>query len=111
VNALDYSGYPDCRPEFIRAFQAMADLATRAGIEGKSRVQIHTPLIELTKAEIIRLGLGLRVDYSLTSSCYDPSPEGLACGHCDSCLLRLKGFSEAGATDPIGYRSPSEGAR
>jgi 7-cyano-7-deazaguanine synthase len=103
VNALDYSGYPDCRPEFIAAFQAMADLATRAGVEGERPLTIHTPLIDLTKAAIIALGRSLGVDYGLTTSCYDPSPEGLACGRCDSCLLRAKGFREAGGIDPTRY--------
>ena len=102
VNALDYSGYPDCRPEFIRAFEEMANLATRASIEGV-RFKIHTPLMQLTKAEIIRRGISLGVDYSLTHSCYDPTPNGLACGACDSCQLRLKGFLEAGLSDPIPY--------
>jgi len=104
VNALDYSGYPDCRPEYIEAYQRMADLATRAGVEGGRRLTIHTPLIRLTKAEIIRRGLTLGVDYGLTLSCYDPSPTGVACGACDSCLLRLKGFSANGIADPIAYR-------
>lgn len=104
VNALDYSGYPDCRPEYIHAYEAMANLATRAGVEG-SKLTIHTPLIELTKAQIIRAGLDLGVDYGLTSSCYDPDESGHPCGHCDSCLLRLKGFSEAGATDPLDYQA------
>ena len=103
VNALDYSGYPDCRPEYIAAFEHMANLATKAGVEGSSKLRIHTPLIEMTKAEIIRTGLALAVDYSLTSSCYDPSPAGTPCGSCDSCLLRLRGFAEAGATDPLRY--------
>jgi 7-cyano-7-deazaguanine synthase len=103
VNALDYSGYPDCRPEYIEAYQRMADLVTKAGVEGRQRLAIHTPLIHLTKAEIIRKGLELGVDYSLTRSCYDPTPAGEACGHCDACLLRLKGFAEAGATDPALY--------
>jgi len=103
VNALDYSGYPDCRPEYIEAYERMANLATKAGIEGRQRLKIHTPLITLTKAEIIQRGLGLGVDYALTHSCYDPTPGGLACGQCDSCLLRLKGFAEAGARDPIRY--------
>lgn len=102
VNAVDYSGYPDCRTEFIRAFEDLANLATRAGVEG-SRFRIHPPLINLTKAEIIRRGLELGVDFSLTHSCYDPSPEGRACGECDSCQLRLKGFREAGLEDPIAY--------
>lgn len=103
VNALDYSGYPDCRPEYIEAFQRMANLATKAAVEGKQRVKIHTPLIHLTKAQIIRRGLDLGVDYSLTLSCYDPDPTGVACGHCDSCLLRLRGFAENGVPDPIRY--------
>lgn len=103
VNALDYSGYPDCRPEYIRAFEAMANLATKAAVEGRQKLTIHTPLIDLTKAQIIRKGLELAVDYSLTSSCYDPAPDGLPCGQCDSCLLRQKGFREAGATDPLPY--------
>ncbi|MCL5962689.1 MAG: 7-cyano-7-deazaguanine synthase QueC [Chloroflexi bacterium] len=104
VNALDYSGYPDCRPEYIEAYQRMANLATKAGVEGRQSVTIHTPLIHLSKAEIIRKGFELGVDYSLTTSCYDPSPQGEACGQCDACLLRLKGFSENGTTDPIPYR-------
>lgn len=103
VNALDYSGYPDCRPEYIEAYQKMANLATRAGVEGTSRFKIHTPLISMTKAEIIKTGLALGVDYSLTHSCYDPSPAGLSCGKCDSCRLRLKGFAEAGLSDPLQY--------
>jgi 7-cyano-7-deazaguanine synthase len=105
VNALDYSGYPDCRPEYIAAFQAMADLATRAGVEGGRRLRIHTPLIALTKRQIIETGTALGVDYALTSSCYDPSPTGAACGRCDACLLRLKGFAEAGLRDPIRYEA------
>ena len=100
VNALDYSGYPDCRPEFIRAFESLASVATRAGVEGE-RVRVHAPLIRLTKAEIIRRGLDLGLDYSLTHSCYDPDASGAPCGRCDSCLLRAKGFSEAGAADPL----------
>ncbi len=103
VNALDYSGYPDCRPAFIDAFQRTANLATRAGVEGNGQFQIHAPLIALTKAQIIRRGVALGVDYGLTHSCYDPSPEGLSCGSCDSCRLRLKGFQEAGLTDPLRY--------
>jgi len=103
VNALDYSGYPDCRPEYIAAFEGMANLATKAGVEGAGRFTIHTPLISLTKGDIIRKGLKLGVDYSRTHSCYDPAPEGLACGRCDSCRLRLKGFAEAGVPDPVGY--------
>lgn len=103
VNALDYSGYPDCRPEYIAAYERMANLATKAAVEGRQRVAIHTPLIRLSKAEIICLGTELGVDYALTSSCYDPAPAGEACGRCDACLLRLKGFREAGLTDPIAY--------
>ncbi|MGA1875295.1 MAG: 7-cyano-7-deazaguanine synthase QueC [bacterium] len=103
VNAIDYSGYPDCRPEYIEAYQNMANLATKAGVEGRQKLTIHTPLINLTKAQIIQRGTRLHVDYSLTSSCYDPSPDGRACGHCDSCLLRKKGFSEAGVADPTRY--------
>ena len=110
VNALDYSGYPDCRPEYIAAFERMANLATRAGVEGASRLRIHTPLISLSKAEIIRLGTSLGVDYSLTTSCYDPSPDGAACGRCDACQLRLRGFAEAGLEDPISYVGASRGA-
>jgi 7-cyano-7-deazaguanine synthase len=102
VNALDYSGYPDCRPEYIAAFEKTANLATKAGVEGH-KFSIHTPLISLTKAEIIKKGLSLGVDYSRTHSCYDPTPEGIACGLCDSCRLRLKGFIEAGVPDPICY--------
>jgi 7-cyano-7-deazaguanine synthase len=108
VNALDYSGYPDCRPEYIAAFEAMANLATRAGVEGSGRFRIHTPLIHLTKGEIIRRGLELGVDYGLTHSCYDPTPEGIACGRCDSCRLRLKGFAEAGMADPVRYVTKGE---
>ena len=100
VNALDYSGYPDCRPEFIEAFEHMANLATKAGVEGRTRVRIHTPLIRLSKAEIVRLGRDLGVDFRLTHSCYDPDESGRACGACDSCLLRRKGFEEAGIADP-----------
>lgn len=103
VNAVDYSGYPDCRPEFIRAFEQMANLATKAGVEGRQGLRIHTPLITLTKAQIIALGAELGVDFGLTHSCYDPSPNGQPCGHCDSCLLRLKGFEEAGLTDHLPY--------
>jgi 7-cyano-7-deazaguanine synthase len=102
VNVLDYSGYPDCRPEYIAAFEKMANLATKAAVEGK-KFTIHTPLISLTKAEIIKLGISLGVDYSRTHSCYDPTPGGIACGLCDSCRLRLKGFIEAGVPDPICY--------
>jgi len=101
VNALDYSGYPDCRPEYVDAFEKMANLATKAGVEGRQHLKIHTPLIALTKAQIIARGVALGVDYSLTSSCYDPGPDGLPCGQCDSCLLRQKGFSEAGIEDPL----------
>lgn len=101
VNAMDYSGYPDCRPEFIAAYERMANLATKAGVEGRQRLRIHTPLIELSKAQIITRGLGLGVDYSWTSSCYDPGPRSEPCGACDSCLLRAKGFSEAGSVDPL----------
>ena len=104
VNAVDYSGYPDCRPEFIKAFERLANLATAAAIEGKGAYRIHVPLIRMTKAEIIRAGLDLGVDYSLTHSCYDPSADGAACGHCDSCRLRLAGFAAAGAKDPARYR-------
>ncbi len=106
VNALDYSGYPDCRPEYIDAFENMANLATKAGVEGRQSLKIHTPLIALSKAEIIRLGRELGVDYSLTSSCYDPSPVGEPCGQCDSCLLRRKGFTENGIEDPLRYGRP-----
>jgi 7-cyano-7-deazaguanine synthase len=104
VSALDYSGYPDCRPEYIAAYEQMANLATAAAVEGRTRLRIRAPLLHLTKAETIRLGLRLGVDYALTTSCYDPSPDGAACGHCDACQLRLKGFAEAGARDPIRYR-------
>jgi 7-cyano-7-deazaguanine synthase len=103
VNALDYSGYPDCRPEYIKAFEYMANLATKAAVEGGLKLKIHTPLINLTKAQIIRKGIELGVDYAVTHSCYDPSPKGLACGYCDSCILRKKGFREAGVKDPTKY--------
>jgi len=103
VNAVDYSGYPDCRPEFIEAFEKMANLATKETVTGKFKFQIHTPLVKLTKAEIIKKGLELGVDYSLTHSCYDPDEHGLACGRCDSCYLRKKGFAEAGVPDPTLY--------
>lgn len=103
VSALDYSGYPDCRPEYIAAYEQMANLATRAGVEG-NRLKIHTPLIELTKGQTVEIGTRLGVDYSLTSSCYDPDAEGHPCGHCDSCLLRLKGFAEVGMEDPLVYQ-------
>jgi len=105
VNALDYSGYPDCRPEYIAAFERMANLATRAGVEGGHRLRIHTPLIQMSKREIITAGLSLGVDYSLTRSCYDPGTDGRACGECDSCVLRLKGFRENGLEDPAPYRT------
>ena len=108
VNAVDYSGYPDCRPEFIAAFEQTANLATAAGVEGRGRFRIRTPLIGLTKREIITLGARLGVDYALTTSCYDPSPDGAACGHCDACQLRLKGFADRGSVDPARYQ---EGAR
>jgi len=111
VNALDYSGYPDCRPEYIAAFERMANLATKAGVEGHTRFRVHTPLITLSKREIIATGLSLNVDYSLTRSCYDPSAEGLACGQCDSCVLRLKGFSENGVPDPAPYQHRPERPR
>jgi 7-cyano-7-deazaguanine synthase len=103
VNALDYSGYPDCRPEYIEAYQRMANLATKAGVEGTGQFTIHTPLLQLTKAQIIQRGLALGVDYSRTHSCYDPTPDGRSCGRCDSCRLRLKGFAEAGLSDPLPY--------
>jgi 7-cyano-7-deazaguanine synthase len=103
VNALDYSGYPDCRPEYIAAYEQMANLATKAGVEGQQRLKIHAPLIQLSKAQIIRRGLELGVDYGLTITCYDPAPDGAACGQCDACRLRLKGFAEAGVTDPAKY--------
>ena len=105
VNAVDYSGYPDCRPEFIEAFQNMANLATKAGVEGRLKFKIHTPLIELTKAQIIRRGTQLGVDYALTHTCYDPDPQGVSCGRCDACQLRLKGFAEAGLEDPLEYQA------
>jgi 7-cyano-7-deazaguanine synthase len=103
VNVLDYSGYPDCRPEYIAAYQKMAHLATRAGTQDKNKIKIHTPLIRMSKAQIIRKGRDLGVDYGLTHSCYDPAVSGAACGKCDSCLLRLKGFQEVGLTDPVKY--------
>lgn len=109
VNALDYSGYPDCRPEFIAAYEAMANLATKAGVEGAQKLKIHAPLLQMTKAEIIRTGLSLGVDYALTSSCYDPAPDGTPCGACDSCILRQKGFRQNGIEDPLRY--PSEQAK
>jgi len=104
VNALDYSGYPDCRPEYIKSFQNMANLATKTGVENELQLTIHTPLINLTKAEIIQKGIALGIDYSLTHSCYDPSAKGQPCGHCDSCQLRLNGFLEAGYKDPLKYQ-------
>jgi 7-cyano-7-deazaguanine synthase len=103
VNAIDYSGYPDCRPEYIAAFESMANLATKAGVEGTTKVKIHTPLIELSKADIVKLGESLSVDFSLTHSCYDPDSAGRSCGQCDSCILRKKGFAEAGLADPLEY--------
>lgn len=109
VNALDYSGYPDCRPEFIAAYESMANLATKRGVEG-NRLRIHTPLIDLSKAEIIKRGLDLGVDYSMTRSCYDPSPVGEACGHCDSCQLRMRGFEANGIADPAPYVEQAEAA-
>jgi 7-cyano-7-deazaguanine synthase len=108
VNALDYSGYPDCRPEFIESFEKMANLATKAGVEGRQALKIHTPLIALTKAEIVRRGLELGVNYGLTSSCYDPTADGVPCGLCDSCLLRQKGFRENGIEDPLVYQAASQ---
>jgi len=107
ANALDYSGYPDCRPEFIQSFQTMANLATRAGVEGGQRLTIHTPLITFSKREIIEQGMALGVDYAITRTCYDPSPDGAACGRCEACLLRLKGFREAGLEDPAPYQTVS----
>ncbi|MEU8294127.1 7-cyano-7-deazaguanine synthase QueC [Streptomyces pseudogriseolus] len=104
VTAVDYSGYPDCRPEYMDAYAKMANLATRAGVEGTQELKLHSPLIAMSKADIVREGLRLGVDYSLTSSCYDPDEQGRACGKCDTCLLRLKGFAEAGVTDPIQYQ-------
>lgn len=110
VNALDYSGYPDCRPEYIAAYEAMANLATKAGVEGHQKLKIHTPLMQMTKAEIIRTGLSLGVNYALTSSCYDPAPDGTPCGACDSCILRQKGFRENGMQDPLHYAQTESGA-
>ena len=103
VNALDYSGYPDCRPEYIASFQKLANLATKTGVEGESLINIHTPLIDLTKSEIIKKGLSLDVNYGLTHSCYDPDQNGYSCGHCDACQLRIRGFEEAGLSDPLKY--------
>ena len=105
VNALDYSGYPDCRPEYIAAYQAMADLATREGVEGRQKLNIHTPLLMLTKGQIVAKGLELGVDYSVTSTCYDPGSDGAACGRCDACQLRIKGFTENGLSDPAPYQA------
>ena len=111
VNALDYSGYPDCRPEFIAAFERLANLATKAGVEGRAAFTIQTPLIRMTKKEIIRTGVNLGVDYGLTISCYDPTDDGVACGGCDACRLRLKGFAELGVADPAPYAQPVRAAR
>jgi 7-cyano-7-deazaguanine synthase len=111
VNALDYSGYPDCRPEYVAAFERMANLATRGGVEGTAPIRIRTPLIDLTKREIVELGQSLGVDYAMTLSCYDPSDSGEACGQCDACTLRLKGFAEAGTHDPAAYVHPPDEAR
>jgi 7-cyano-7-deazaguanine synthase len=111
VNAVDYSGYPDCRPEYIVAFTAMANLATKASVEGRLKFTIHAPLMHWSKAEIIRQGMALGVDYELTHSCYDPDPSGISCGHCDSCQLRRKGFAEAGFADPLKYRKEGLGIR
>ena len=107
VNSMDYSGYPDCRPEYIQSFANMANLATKAGVEGKQSIKIQTPLINMTKKEIIKKGLKLGVDYSLTHSCYDPENDGISCGRCDACQIRLRGFQEAGIKDPIKYCNPS----
>jgi len=107
VNARDYSGYPDCRPDYIAAYQRMANLATKAGVEGRTQVVIHTPLLQLSKADIIRQGLEIGIDYGLTITCYDPSPAGEACGHCDACLLRHQGFAQTGIADPARYRHPT----
>ncbi|MDQ6717813.1 MAG: 7-cyano-7-deazaguanine synthase QueC [Gemmatimonadota bacterium] len=110
VNALDYSGYPDCRPEYIQAFEVMANLATKSAVQDGFKVRIRAPLLDLTKADIVRLGTSLGVDYSLTTSCYDPDQSGAACGECDACQLRLRGFAEAGLTDPIRYANKAEGS-
>lgn len=110
ANAMDYSGYPDCRPEYLQAFERMANLATKAGVEGRG-INIHAPLIALSKREIVEQGISLGVDFSLTWTCYDPSPEGLACGHCEACQLRLKGFREAGVEDPLKYQEALSGER
>jgi 7-cyano-7-deazaguanine synthase len=111
VNVLDYSGYPDCRPEYIAAFERMANLATRGGVEGTTPIRINTPLLDLTKRQIVELGRSLGVDHAMTLSCYDPSESGEACGHCDACTLRLKGFAEAGVSDPATYRTPPDATR
>ncbi len=111
VNALDYSGYPDCRPEYIAAYERMANLATRGGVEGTAPIRIRTPLLDLTKGQIIALGRSLGVDYGMTLSCYDPSESGEACGHCDACTLRLKGFADTGTRDPAAYIQPPSDAR
>jgi 7-cyano-7-deazaguanine synthase len=111
VNAVDYSGYPDCRPEYIAAYERMANLATRGGVEGTAPIRIRTPLLDLTKRQIVELGRSLGVDYSMTMSCYDPTDAGEACGHCDACTLRLKGFAEAGVSDPAAYIQPPNEAR
>ena len=111
VNALDYSGYPDCRPEYVAAFERMANLATRGGVEGTNPIHIRTPLLHRTKRQIVELGRSLGVDYSITLSCYDPSESGDACGHCDACILRLKGFAEAGGSDPAAYSQPPNDLR
>ena len=103
VNAVDYSGYPDCRPQFIRAFESLANLATKAGVEGATRIAVRTPLIDMSKRDIVALGLSLGVDFAMTTSCYDPAPDGAACGRCDACQLRLKGFAGAGVPDPVRY--------
>ncbi|MEK6250018.1 MAG: 7-cyano-7-deazaguanine synthase QueC, partial [Planctomycetales bacterium] len=108
VNAVDYSGYPDCRPEYVEAFQRLANLATKAGVEGSLDFKIHTPLIALTKSEIIKLGLDLGIDYQLTHSCYDPDNQGTSCGRCDACLLRQQGFNDAGLADPLSYQCQSQ---
>src|SRR5262249_26699045 len=109
VNILDYSGYPDCRPEYLAAFETLANLATKAGVEKQGRFRIHAPLVQLSKADIIRLGVSLGVDYRLTHSCYDPAPDGAACGRCDSCKLRRAGFAAAGVPDPTRYAAPAPG--
>jgi len=111
VNALDYSGYPDCRPEYVAAFERMANLATRGGVEGTNPIHIRTPLLHRSKRQIVELGRSLGVDYSITLSCYDPSESGDACGHCDACILRLKGFAEAGGSDPAAYSQPPNDLR